>query len=361
MNIAILGVRGIPSRYGGFETSAEQTAIRMVKLGHRVTVYCRSSKKQNKLAEYEGVRLVYMPTIHLKSLETIIHSIISGFHVAFINNVDVVHMYNAASSFGGLLVRVSGKRLVMTLDGIEWDRDNWGWVAKKVWRISTWLAVKISNKIICDSKVVSNYFMSLYSANIDYIPYGAKTLDVSMELDSSLGLKKKQYFIFVGRFVKEKGVDTLIDAYKKVDTDIPLVLVGDNENDPDYVDRLKSAAGSNVQFLGYRYGEEYEQLLVNSRAYISASMLEGTSPSLLAAMGARVCCLVNGIKENRETGGDSVIFFDGTIDHLVEKLKILVQDNEVVEEYARKGRERVKKYYDWDAVTNRYLTNYERN
>lgn len=361
MNIAILGVRGIPSRYGGFETSAEQTAVRMVKLGHQVTVYCRNSKKQNKLAEYEGVRLVYIPTIHLKSLETIVHSIISGFHVAFINNVDVVHMYNSASSFGGLLVRVSGKKLVMTLDGVEWDRDNWGWVAKKVWRISTWLAVKISNNIICDSKVVSNYFMSLYGANIDYIPYGAKTLDVSMELDKSLGLQKKQYFIFVGRFVKEKGVDTLIDSYNKVGTDIPLVLVGDNENDPDYVDKLKSAAGSNVKFLGYRYGEEYEQLLVNSRAYISASVLEGTSPSLLAAMGARVCCLVNGIKENKETGADSVIFFDGTIDHLVEKIKILVQDDEVVDEYARKGRERVKKNYDWDAVTNRYLTNYERN
>ena len=267
-------------------------------------------------------------------------------------------MYNAASSFGGVFVKISGKRLVMTLDGVEWDRDNWGWLAKKVWKMATWLAVKVSDKVICDSKVVSDYFMSLFNAYIEYIPYGAKIPDKSIALDDSLDLQKGQYFVFVGRFVKEKGVDTLIEAYNKLDTDMPLVLVGGNESDPDYVQKLKSVAGDNIRFMGYRYGDDYEALLVNARAYISASMLEGTSPSLLAAMGARVCCLVNGIKENRETGGDSVIYFDGSSEDLMSHLNVLVNNVSMVEKYATKGYERVKSYYDWNVVTNSYLASY---
>ncbi|MFK5913737.1 MAG: glycosyltransferase [Woeseiaceae bacterium] len=362
MNIAILGVRGIPSRYGGFETSAEQTAIRMVQLGHNVTVYCRGSAGTNDLEKYKGVNLVFLPVIRLKSLETILHSIMAGFHAAFIHKgFDVVHMYNAASSFGGIFVKISGKRLVMTLDGVEWDRDNWGWMAKKIWKIATWLSVRVSDKVICDSKVVGDYFMSLFQNDIEYIPYGAKVLDKSLELDETLGLKKKSYFLFVGRFVKEKAVDVLIEAYNKVDTNFPLILIGDNENDQDYVEELKSMAGSKVQFFGYRYGDEYESILVNARVYVSASMLEGTSPSLLAAMGAEICCLVNGIKENRETGGDGVIYFDNSVEDLVEKLNLLAKNNVMLEEYARKGFDRVKNHYDWGVVTNNYLNCYTSN
>jgi len=359
MNIAILGVRGIPSRYGGFETSAEQTAIRMVQQGHDVTVYCRATSKTRVLDEYNGVNLIFLPTIRLKSLETIVHSLVAGFHAAFIHKgFDVVHMYNAASSFGGVFVKISGKKLVMTLDGVEWDRDNWGWVAKKIWKIATWLSVKVSDKVICDSKVVGDYFMSLFGDEIEYIPYGAKRLDKSLVLDVALGLEKRKYFLFVGRFVKEKGVDVLIEAYKKVNTDYPLVLIGDNENDPEYVEKLKKSAGDNVHFFGYRYGDEYESLLVNARAYVSASMLEGTSPSLLAAMGAQVCCLVNGIKENKETGGDSVIYFDGSVDDLAEKLSSLVSSVAMLDEYSLKGFRRVTSHYDWDVVTSNYLNSY---
>jgi glycosyltransferase involved in cell wall biosynthesis len=362
MNVAILGIRGIPSRYGGFETSVEQTATRMVELGHNVTVYCRSALKTYNQYDYKGINLVYLPAIRLKSFETILHSLLAGFHAAFIHkNLDIVHMYNAASSFGGIFVKLSGTRLVMTLDGIEWNRDNWGWVAKKVWKIATWLSVKVSDKVVCDSKFVRDYYMSLYKSKIEYIPYGAKILNKSIVLDKSLGLKEKGYFLFVGRFVKEKSVDVLIEAYKKVDTDFSLVLIGDNENDIEYVKKLKSAAGKNVRFLGYRYGDEYESILVNTRAYVSASILEGTSPSLLAAMGAEVCCLVNGIVENRETGGDCIIYFDNSIDDLAEKLNTLVKDNDMLQNYANKGFNRVKNHYDWDVVTRNYLDCYSSN
>jgi glycosyltransferase involved in cell wall biosynthesis len=153
-------------------------------------------------------------------------------------------------------------------------------------------------------------------------------------------------------------VDILLDAYAMLSTDMPLVIVGGNELDPEYVATLHRKAGANVRFLGYRYGEEYESLLSNARAYITASKLEGTSPSLLAAMGAHVCCLVRAIPENRETGGDSVIYFNGEIEDLVNKWRMIAEDIEIVNKYASKGYERVASDYDWDVVTRQYLTAY---
>lgn len=360
MNVAILGVRGVPSRYGGFETSAEETAIRMAQLGHNVTVYCRGYANMPTPDEYKGVKLVYLPTIALKSLDTIVNSIVSGFHVAFINRgCEVVHMYNAASAMGGLLVKLSGKKLVMTLDGIEWERENWGVTARLMWKFLTWLAVKISDRAVCDSRVVGDFFEKRYKVKLDYIPYGAKVVDRDLPLDRALQLDEKNYFIFVGRFVKEKRVDALIKAYIQISTDMPLVLIGGNDNDPEYVDYLKSIAGEGVRFIGYRYGAEYESLLVNARVYVSASMLEGTSPSLLASMGAGVCCIVNGIEENRETGGDAVMYFDGSIEGLAAGLELLAKDDDVVREYAEKGFNRVRTCYDWDVVTEKYLDCYK--
>jgi glycosyltransferase involved in cell wall biosynthesis len=360
MKIAIGGVRGIPARYGGFETSADETARRLLQLGHEVTVYCRGEQTEHGLPEYHGIKLVYLRSVPVSSLQTIAHSVAIGLHVAFFErDVDVVHMYNAASALGGLIVRMAGKPLIMTLDGVEWEREKWGMVARLIWRMSTWLAVRVANIAVCDSRTVKLLFERKYGTTLAYIPYGAKRIESTSRDYELLGLKQFQYFIFVGRLVPEKEVTLLLDAYAMLATDMPLVIVGDNENDPEYVAMLRRMAGANVRFLGYRYGKEYESLLSNALAYVTASKLEGTSPSLLAAMGAQVCCLVRSIPENQETGGDGILYFDGTIDDLVEKWRTISEDKEVTNEYALKGYERVTSHYDWDVVTRQYLVAYE--
>jgi glycosyltransferase involved in cell wall biosynthesis len=360
MKIAIGGVRGIPARYGGFETSTEETARRLQQLGHEVTVYCRSRPGSANPPTYGGIKLVYLKAAPVNSLETITHSIAVGLHIAFRGrNVDVVHMYNAASALGGLIVRLAGKPLIMTLDGVEWEREKWGKIARMIWRMSTWLAVRVANLAVCDSQTVRIFFESEYGTKLRYIPYGAKLITRSSNEHESLGLRTGRYFIFVGRLVPEKEVSLLLDAYSRLDTEMPLVIVGDNENDPEYVSMLRRKAGANVKFLGYRYGGEYESLLSHARAYITASKLEGTSPSLLAAMGARVCCLVRSIPENQETGGEGVLYFDGTIDGLAEKWRSIAGDDELLREYATKGYERVTSHYDWGAVTRQYIDAYD--
>jgi glycosyltransferase involved in cell wall biosynthesis len=268
-------------------------------------------------------------------------------------------MYNAASVFGGLIVRIAGKPLIMTVDGVDWDREAWGWIARVVLKISYWLAVRVANTIVCDSRTVKAIFEKRFHANnIIFIPYGAKCIGNVSGSYHKYGLIKQHYFIFVGRLVPEKGVDILLEAYAMLATNMPLVIVGDNELHAEYVAMLHRKAGMNVRFLGYRYGEEYESLLCNARAYVTASKLEGTSPSLLAAMGAHVCCLVRAIPENMETGGDSVLYFDGGIEDLVNKWRMISEDTEIIKEYASKGYERVVSHFDWDAVTTQYLKAY---
>jgi glycosyltransferase involved in cell wall biosynthesis len=198
----------------------------------------------------------------------------------------------------------------------------------------------------------------MYGKEMLYIPYGSKQIQGQSDLYKQFGLEDKGYFLFVGRFVPEKGVDTLIEAHRLSGSTLPLVIIGDNDKAPDYVAALRSKAGGKVHFLGFRYGAEYESVLAHSRAYVSASKLEGTSPSLLAAMGARVCCLVNGIPENCETGGQSVLYFDGTAADLAQKMALLTDNPTEAERYAEAGLDRVRELYDWDAVTARYLEVY---
>jgi glycosyltransferase involved in cell wall biosynthesis len=360
MRIAIGGIRGLPARYRGYETAVDEIARRMRHLGHEVTVYCRAKQANHGPSELAGVKLVHIKVVPFSGLETIIHSIAVGLHVAFRRrDVDVVHMYNAASVFGGLIVRLAGKPLIMSVDGVDWERDSWGRTARVILKISYWLAVRVANTIVCDSRTVKAIFEKRFKANnIIFIPYGAKCIDNVSNGYQHFGLERLQYFIFVGRLVHEKGVDILLDAYTKLATNMPLVIVGGNDLDAEYVAMLHRKAGVNVKFLGYRYGEEYEGLLSNARAYVTASKLEGTSPSLLAAMGAHVCCLVRAIPENKETGGDAVLYFDGTIPNLVEKWRMIAEDTEVLNKYSSKGFERVTSHYNWDVVTEQYLAAY---
>jgi glycosyltransferase involved in cell wall biosynthesis len=359
MKIAIGGVRGLPAHYRGYETAVDETARRMQQLGHNVTVYCRAKKGEGGESEYAGIKLVHLRVVPFNNLETIFHSIAVGLHVAFHRkDIDVVHMYNAASAFGGIFVRLAGKPLVMTLDGVDWERDAWGWIARLVLKMSYWLAVRVANVVVCDSKVVKTIFDKRFGANTHVIHYGAKRIKNANNSYQFFGLERFKYFIFIGQLVREKGADILLDAYAKVGSDMPLVIVGDNELDPEYVAMLHRKAGANVRFLGCRYGEEYESLLSNARAYVTASKLEGTSPSLLAAMGAHVCCLVRGIPENIETGGDAVLYFNGGIEDLVSKWRMISEDANNVNQFASKGFERVVSEYDWDAVTMQYLTVY---
>jgi glycosyltransferase involved in cell wall biosynthesis len=241
---------------------------------------------------------------------------------------------------------------------VEWNREKWNRAARLLWRAATWLATRVADVTVCDSNVVRNYFEHKYDTEMLFVPYGAKPIQAHTDSYKQLGLQNRNYFLFVGRLVPEKGVDVLLEAYRLSGCTVPLVIVGGNDKDCEYVTSLQSKAVGDVRFLGFRYGAEYESILAHAKLYVTASKLEGTSPSLLAAMGAQVCCLVNGIPENRETGGNSVLYFDGSAEDLAQKLAHAAADPAETALYAKAGYDYVRKHYDWDVVTKRYVEAY---
>jgi glycosyltransferase involved in cell wall biosynthesis len=211
---------------------------------------------------------------------------------------------------------------------------------------------------VADNKAVADFYAEQYRCSTATIAYGAQPIeraDDAPEILSRFGLHANGYCIFVGRIVPEKGVRELIDAYERIDTKLSLVIVGDDAPTA-YRNNMWARRSDTVRFLGYQYGRVYEQLLANARMYVSASMLEGTSPSLLSAMSAGVCCLVNGIPENRSTAEGSVAFYEenDSVD-LVRCWQALLDDPDRLARIAAAGQAHQRRYYDWDVIANQYV------
>lgn len=361
MKIAITGIRGIPANYGGFETCAEETAIRFAR-EHDVTVYCRKHNTDLNQQVFKGVRLARHGSINTKHFDTISHTFLSAIKIAADRDIQIVHLYNAVNSIFIPLLKAAGKKVIVSVDGIEWKRQKWGPLAKLAHKLSERICGIAADSIIADSRVVQDYYRERLGITTEYIPYGAQIdPEIGPEKLEIFGLTERGYLLFVGRLVPEKGVHNLLAAYKKAEIDLPLVIVGDDSNNVEYKKSLRESAGGKVLFPGYVYGDDYQVLNKYSYAYVSASMLEGTSPALVSAMGAGNCVLVNGIDENLATIGDAGISFNkNDYDDLAAKLKLIARNPDLVEQYRRKALEHVAANFDWDSVSNQYLSLFRR-
>jgi glycosyltransferase involved in cell wall biosynthesis len=359
MRIAILGTRGIPANYGGFETCAEQLSRRWVAWGHDVVVYARRHRYEHRPAILDGVQVQYTRCLHRFGLETPSATALAVIHLLCRKRgFRWIHLYNTGNAFLLPLLRACGFRVVISIDGIEWRRKKWGPIQRWSHRLGAHLAVRFADRVVADNKAVADFYAEQYRCSTATIAYGAQPIeraDDAPEILSRFGLHANGYCIFVGRIVPEKGVRELIDAYERIDTKLSLVIVGDDAPTA-YRNNMWARRSDTVRFLGYQYGRVYEQLLANARMYVSASMLEGTSPSLLSAMSAGVCCLVNGIPENRSTAEGSVAFYEenDSVD-LVRCWQALLDDPDRLARIAAAGQAHQRRYYDWDVIANQYV------
>ncbi|PEO66116.1 glycosyl transferase family 1 [Bacillus toyonensis] len=363
MKITILGIKGIPANYGGFETCVDETATRMVKEGHEVTVYCRKNNIKYKDNAYKGVKLVKLSSLSNKSLDTLTHTLFSILHCVF-KKQDVIHVYGVGNSIFLPILKLFRKRVMISVDGLDWKRGKWGKFGSWFLRTSEKLAIKYADEVIIDSIEVQKYYKEKYGLDSKYIPYGATT-----KKEEGVGaLEKynlgKPYILFVGRLIPEKGIHYLIDAYKQLTENtkeaVDLVIVGDDLYKGEYAEKLKANQSHNIKFLGFIYGKEYREICSNALVYVQPSDLEGTSPSLLASMGFGNCVLVSNIPENLETIGNAGLSFNsGDIKDLSNKLETLVNDIEKINYYRKKATERIEKTYNWDNVTKALLGLYK--
>jgi glycosyltransferase involved in cell wall biosynthesis len=356
MNIALLGSRGIPARYSGFETFYEQLATRLVQRGHQVTVYNRSHFIRDVKGEYQGVRIVSLPSIPTKHLDTITHTALSSLHALF-QRYDIVYYCIVGNSPLAWLPRLSGASTLLNVDGEDWARDKWSGFARWYQKQCEWISTRTAGVIVADARGIQTRYKRLYGAETIFVPYGANIQrDEGREVLEKWGLESGEYVLYVGRFVPENAIDLLIEAFKKVDTDKKLVVVGDSPYAADYKRHLKEIADERVMFTGYAFASDYAQLSSHAYLYVQPSGIDGTRPALLDQMGFGNCVLVRNSTVNMEVIQDYGCFFDGErpLESLARKMQHLIADPGQVSTYKQKVSERIRQYYNWEWITDFY-------
>jgi glycosyltransferase involved in cell wall biosynthesis len=353
MKLAILGTRGIPANYGGFETFAEELSIRLAARGHDVTVYGRSNNITYQDPVYRGVRLTILPTIGTKYLDTVAHTFLSVFH-ALPRRFDCILICNAANAIFAAVPRLGGTPVALNVDGIERKRKKWGAVGRAYYRISEYLATIIPDIVVTDAGVIREYYMKQYAKASVMIAYGTECSRVeTTAVLERLGVSSRRYFLYVSRLEPENNAHVVIEAFEKVQTPWPCLIVGDAPYAHKYIEQLKTTKDPRIQFPGAIYGQGYRELQSHAYVYLHATEVGGTHPALIEAMGAGNCVITYDTPENREVVGDSGLFFHDR-QSLTRQVQSTIDDPALVERLRTKAAARARAHYSWDAVTSAY-------
>jgi glycosyltransferase involved in cell wall biosynthesis len=362
MRIAMIGIKAIPARFGGFETAVDELSRGLVKLGRQVVVYNRTGMSSHAGSSYEGVELVALPTVRSKHLSTICHAFLSTLHVMF-RKADVVHYFTTGATLFAPLPRLMGKKVVCSVDGTDWQRAKWGWLARWYLRLSERLAVFFCHGLISDSSEVLDYYRRNYGAASSCIVFGMREhRSNKRDVLERFGLKEKEYVLFVGRLVPENNVHHLIKAFEIVETSKKLVIVGDDPWERDYILSLRSTRDPRVIFTGGIYGDGYTQLQQNAYLFVLPDEVGGTHPALVEAMGFGNCVLVNDTPSNLEVIADAGFSYRGSEgdENLVHQLQMLVDEPALVEKYRRRAWQRAQEHYRWEDVVRQHALLYQR-
>ena len=360
LKIAMIGIKAIPARFGGFETAVDELSRGLVKSGHYVRVYNRSGMYTWPGRHYEGVELLTLPTVRSKNLSTIIHAFLATLHLIF-HPVDVVHYFTTGATLFAPIPRVFGMKVVCSVDGTDWQRGKWGRFARWYLRSSERLSVLFCHGLVADSRDVVRYYQERYGAESCLIVYGMREArSEGHEWLERFGLSSREYVLFVGRLVPENNIHHLIRAFENTRTDKKLVIVGDDPWEKEYVRSLKSTRDARVVFTGGVYGDGYEQLQRNAYMFVLPDEVGGTHPALVEAMGFGNCVLVNDTPSNLEVIGDAGFSYRGTEgdDDLRKQLQKLIDNPEAVSEYRVKANQRALAHYRWEDVVLSHATFY---
>ena len=370
LRIAMLGHKRIPSREGGIEIVVEELATRMAKKSHSVTCYNRkghnvagSEFDGTKLKTYKGVTLQEVFTIDKRGLAAMTASVSASLRAA-LGNYDVVHIH-AEGRFMCWLPKLFGKKVIVTVHGLDHQRAKWGKFASWYIRSGEKNAVRFADEIIVLSKGVQDYFQNTYGRTTRFIPNGVNKAKPrkARQITEKWGLTKDSYILYLGRIVPEKGERYLIEAFKQTKTDKKLVIAGGSSDTQAFMDELKSLAKDDdrIIFTGFVQGEILEELYSNPYIYTLPSDLEGMPLSLLEAMSYGNCCLTSDIPECAEVVEDKALLFrKSDVSNLKEKLQNACDHPEMVETYKAQAEEFICRKYNWDDVVEKTLKLYQR-
>lgn len=359
LDLAIAGTRGVPARYGGFETFAEELGRRLAARGHRVTVYGRVPYVGAERREHLGVRVVPVASPRGKHVETPLHTLVTAL-VAGRAGHDVVLLCNAANAFAVPLLRRGGARVVVNVDGVDRLRRKWGLLGRLWYEVGERLSLRWADVPMCDAETIATYYRARHGRELPVIPYGGDRAAEAQGADwlDAFGVAPGRYVLVVGRLEPENNALLAVQAWRRVARDLPLVVVGDAPYAADYKRALREHAAEDRRVLlaGGVYGDAYLQLQAHAAAYVAAGEIGGTHPALLEAMATGGPVVANDVPEHREVLGDAGIFYrPGDAASLAAQLERVLADPALAAELQRRARARIDQGgYRWDHVTDRY-------
>ncbi|MBS9523455.1 DUF1972 domain-containing protein [Litoribacter alkaliphilus] len=363
LKVAILGAKGYPYVYGGYDTMVKELGERLQERGVEVTVYCHSALFDEQPEEVNGIKLKYLPAIETKSLTQLTHSFLSMVHACF-TDVDVIFVVNSGNGPFGMISRIFRKPTAINVDGLEWLRPKWKGLGSRYFKFASRLATKLYDQIINDSDEMQRVYKEMFNAQSEVIAYGANpSLMADPNRIEKWNLYPEGYFLIVGRLVPDNNADLLIEGFVKSNSKRKLVIVGDVPFQDDYVDKLKSIDDKRLLFTGYvRDAEDLAALYQNSYAYIHGHEYGGTNPAMLKALGFGCAILALDTPFNRE------MLQDGEHGWFIKKNTLAVAECIANSESAPAAMEQLRKTsrngltekYDWEIVTDKYLEVFQR-
>jgi glycosyltransferase involved in cell wall biosynthesis len=350
VRVAFIGGRGLVSKYSGIESYYEQAGHELARRGHEVTVYCRSYFTP-PMNTHNGMRVRRLPTVRSKHLETLVHTLLSTAH-AMMSDYDVVHYHCLGPALFSFLPRLAGKKTVVTVQGLDWQRGKWGRIAARVLRWGEAAAVSSPDATMVVSRTLQRHYRQQYDRETIYVPNGAALAPPRIpQRLIEWDLQPDNYVLFLGRFSPEKNCQLLINAFENLHTSMKLVLAGGSSHSDSYVKSLRRHESDRVRFLPWTSGRDLEELLSNAALFVLPSELEGLSLALLDAMAAGVCVLTSDIPENNEVvEGAGFTFLRGDQADLERMLDLLIHNPELRRQSAARERERIQQQYLWPEI-----------
>jgi len=362
LKVAILGAKGYPFVYGGYDTLVKELGERLQKRGIEVTVYCHSSLFEKKPKTVNGINLVYLPAIEKKSFTQLTHSFLSMVHACF-TDVDVIFVVNSGNGPFGLISKIFRKPTAINVDGLEWLRPKWKGLGSRYFKIASKLSTVLYDQVINDSHEMQKVYEDLFAASSRVIAYGANPKEPSDSTKiEKWNLAPQDYFLIVGRLIPDNNADLIIEGFVKSDSKRKLVIVGDAPYQDEYVQKVKNVPDDRIVFTSYvTDSEELAALYHNCYAYLHGHEYGGTNPAMLKALGYGCAILALDTPFNQEMlqNGKHGWYFDKTSEAIRDAVELSEARLQDMQELRFTAREGLTQMYDWEHVTDQYVEVFE--
>ena len=361
MKVSIIGVKGYPIVYGGYETLIKSLADRLKNKGIELTIYCHAALFKNKPTQVDGVRLVYLPAIEKKSLSQLTHSLLSTIHACF-SSADIIFYVNVANAPFGFMPRIFGKKTVINVDGLEWLRPKWKGLGSVYFKFCAKLVKYFFNSVITDAVEMQRIYQVEFHACSKVITYGAENPNEYFpEMLGKYGIKERGYYLVVGRMIPDNNLDLIIEEYLNSGSNKKLVIIGDDFFKGSFAQSIEKKITGNQHIVLTGYINNHDELCTFYKycfAYIHGHEYGGTNPTMIAALRENAFILALETPFTREMldHGYNGIFFSKQKKSMADLLKKVenISFELEAENVRMKGGERVQQQYNWDNIANQY-------